>query len=616
MQGIQTELKAISERVASIGNRLKAVEDGAVEAKPAAKSAPAAAVAPAGGGAAPTNAPAGAFTAGYVNGSAPGGSLKHPFSMHGRVVLKKLLEAGTAAAGTEQVVGGWVRTGRKAQKGTLGFLAIMDGSCQQTLQVLITKELYDLQILVKAGTSVLFRGQVVESQGEGQAIEFNVTEVLHVGPCDPATYPVPKNKDLTLETLRQVAHMRCRTHTIQAMFRIRNALASATHQFFQSNGFLYLHAPIITAHDAEGAGEMFQVTTMLLNADEKAAAAKPTAEAMADAAKAVESQGELVRTMKKAKKNKQKIKVEVATLTELKKALADLEEEARAVGGIPRTEEGKIDYTKDFFNKKAFLSVSGQLDAEAYACSMTSVYTFGPTFRAEDSHTGRHLAEFWMIEPEIAFCDIEGDMRCAEQYVQFCLKFVLEHCMPELEFFAKQVDPDCIDRCRQVASTPFTRITYTDACELLIKHVAEGKKTFEEEVTWGIDLGSEHERYLAEEVFKGPVIVYNYPAEIKAFYMRLNADGKTVAAMDVLVPKVGELIGGSQREERIDVLEQKMKEFNINPEDMKWYCDLRNYGGVPHAGFGLGFERLILFTTGLSNIRDVMPFPRWPGHVL
>jgi len=611
--------------MASIGNRLKAVEDGAVKAAPqaAAKAAYPAAAAAAGGSSSgvSANTPAGSFSAGYVNGSAPGGSLKHPFSMHGRVVLKKLLEAGTAAAGTEQVVGGWVRTGRKAQKGTLGFLEIMDGSCQMTLQVLITKELYDLQILTKAGTSVLFRGQVVESPKEGQAIEFNVTEVIHVGACDPTTYPVPKNKDLTLETLRQVAHMRCRTHTIQAMFRIRNALASATHQFFQSNGFLYLHAPIITAHDAEGAGEMFQVTTLLLNADEKAAAAKPTAEVMAEATKAVETQGELIRDMKAAKKDKRKIKVEVAKLTEAKKALSDLEEEARVVGGIPRTEEGKVDYTKDFFNKRAFLSVSGQLDAEAYACSMTSVYTFGPTFRAEDSHTGRHLAEFWMIEPEIAFCDIEGDMQCAEQYVQFCLKFVLEHCMPELEFFAKQVDPTCIDRCKQVASTPFTRITYTDACALLIKHVAEGKKTFEEEVSWGIDLGSEHERYLAEEVFKGPVIVYNYPAEIKAFYMRLNDDekgvpGKTVAAMDVLVPKVGELIGGSQREERIDVLEAKMKDFNINPEDMKWYCDLRNYGGVPHAGFGLGFERLILFTTGLSNIRDVMPFPRWPGHVL
>ena len=475
-QGIHTELKAISERMASIGNRLKAVEDGAVKAAPqaAAKAAYPAAAAAGGGSSSgvSANTPAGSFSAGYVNGSAPGGSLKHPFSMHGRVVLKKLLEAGTAAAGTEQVVGGWVRTGRKAQKGTLGFLEIMDGSCQMTLQVLITKELYDLQILTKAGTSVLFRGQVVESPKEGQAIEFNVTEVIHVGACDPTTYPVPKNKDLTLETLRQVAHMRCRTHTIQvsdnsvrprplcssfcffgqlddtdgvhqlpnthararahahtagvgaphqcplgvgsklpmplyadfphdtvmtqAMFRIRNALASATHQFFQSNGFLYLHAPIITAHDAEGAGEMFQVTTLLLNADEKAAAAKPTAEVMAEATKAVETQGELIRDMKAAKKDKRKIKVEVAKLTEAKKALSDLEEEARVVGGIPRTEEGKVDYTKDFFNKRAFLSVSGQLDAEAYACSMTSVYTFGPTFRAEDSHTGRHLAEFWM----------------------------------------------------------------------------------------------------------------------------------------------------------------------------------------------------------------------------
>jgi asparaginyl-tRNA synthetase len=610
-QGIKDELSAITGQLGGIASRLKAVEDKAV-------AAPAADIAAAAPVASPSASTSGGHSSSFSSGftAKTDGGLEHPFTMHNRVVLKKLRAAGKSVAGQSVVVGGWVRTGRKAEKGAIAFLEIGDGSCIQTLQVVVPKELADVNIITKAGTCIMLRGDVVESPKEGQEIELKATEMLWLGPCDPTTYPVPKSKDLTLEALRNVAHFRSRTYVAQATFRIRNALASATHQFFQSNGFNYLHAPIITSHDAEGAGEMFQISTLLLHADEKAKKEKPGAEAIAAAAAATKAQGDLVAQMNAEKKDKRKIKVEASKLEGLKETQKEIDAAARELGGIPRTEDGDIDYEKDFFNKKAFLTVSGQLDAEAYAVSMTSVYTFGPTFRAEDSHTTRHLAEFWMIEPEIAFCDIQGDMKCAEEYVQFCLKFVLEHCYDDMKFLSEKIDPENIARCEQVANTPFTRLTYTDACELLIKHVAEGKKTFEEEVSWGIDLGSEHERYLAEEVFKGPVILYNYPAEIKAFYMRLNDDKKTVAAMDVLVPGVGELIGGSQREERIDVLEEKMKACGIDPASMKWYSDLRNYGGVPHAGFGLGFERLVLFTTGHKNIRDVIPFPRWPGHIM
>jgi len=480
----------------------------------------------------------------------------------------------------------------------------------------VTKEVYDISKF-STGCSVMIRGKVVAApETAKQDIEFEAAEVLWFGPCDSKTYPIPKSKDLTLEGLRSLTHMRSRTQTMGAMFRVRNALASATHQFFQQQGFFYLHAPIISSHDCEGAGEMFQVTTLLLNADEKAKIAPPSDEQMAAAEGAVKAQGDKVREMKEQKKDKRKIKKEVEVLTTAKADLEALKQAGRAVGGIGRCEDGSIDYSGDFFGKKSFLSVSGQLDAEAYACSMTSVYNFGPTFRAEYSHTTRHLAEFWMIEPEIAFCDLEGDMKCAEDYVQFCLNFVLENCRAELEFFTDKVDKQCLERVSQVAKTPFVRLTYTEACELLIKHTKEGKKTFETEVEWGIDLGSEHERYLAEEVFKGPVILYNYPADIKAFYMRLNDDQKTVAAMDVLVPGIGELIGGSQREERLDVLEMKMEKIGLEPSHYSFYTDLRKYGGVPHAGFGLGFERLVCFVTGLENIRDVIPYPRYPGHML
>lgn len=363
---------------------------------------------------------------------------------------------------------------------------------------------------------------------------------------------------------------------------------------------------------------MFQVTTLLQDA-EKIRKAPPTEDAIAAADAKVAEKEEHIATMKKEKKDKRKIKKETELLGPMKSEAEQLKKQlATAVphGGVYTTADGKIDYNEDFFKRPSHLTVSGQLDAEIYACSMTSVYTFGPTFRAEDSHTTRHLAEFWMIEPEIAFCDLEGDMQCAEQYVQFCAQYVLDNCMADMEFLAQKVDKDCIERAQNVVAKGFSRISYTEACELLIQHVAEKKVKFTERVTWGIDLGSEHERYLAEQVFKGPVIVYNYPKDIKAFYMRMNEDGKTVAAMDVLVPKVGELIGGSQREERTDNLLQRIEDMKLEKEDYEWYLDLRRFGTVPHSGFGLGFERLVLFTTGIENIRDVIPFPRYPGKIL
>lgn len=376
---------------------------------------------------------------------------------------------------------------------------------------------------------------------------------------------------------------------------------------------MYVHAPLITSSDCEGAGEMFQVSTLLGN--------KQATQEDVDAEQKKESDlGSALRTLKDAKKEgkaeKKDIDAAVQSLKRQKDATKKTKQRMDWVGGLPRTENGSIDYREDFFKQPAFLTVSGQMEAEVYACALTSVYTFGPTFRAEDSHTTRHLAEFWMIEPEIAFCDITGVMQCAEDYVRFCCRRVLERCPDDMDFINKRIDKTAKARLELVSTTPFVRLPYTEAVEILIQHVKDGKRKFDEEPVWGIDLGSEHERYLSEVVFKGPVIVYDYPAAIKSFYMRMNDDGKTCAAMDILVPKVGELVGGSQREERLDMLEKKIDEAGLDRETYKWYTDLRKYGTVPHSGFGLGFERLVLFTTGIENIRDVIPFPRYPGHIL
>jgi asparaginyl-tRNA synthetase len=363
---------------------------------------------------------------------------------------------------------------------------------------------------------------------------------------------------------------------------------------------------------------MFQVTTLLGAVDEATTEPPPpSAENVEKLRDDVAAAGATVAKLKAAAKeeggDKAAVKPAVDEMLRLRSQLEEMEKASRKVGGLFRTADGKVDYAKDFFGEPTFLTVSGQLNVETYACAMSSVYTFGPTFRAENSNTTRHLAEFWMIEPEIAFADLADDMRCAEDYVQYCLRHVLEHCRGDLEFISKMYDKEALERVKHVSETPFGRVSYTEAIDLLEKAVADGK-TFVYPVEWGIDLATEHERFLAEEIFKRPVIVYNYPKDIKAFYMRLNEDNKTVAAMDVLVPKVGELIGGSQREERIDNLEARMREIGLDPEEYEWYLDLRRYGTVVHSGFGLGFERLVLFCTGMENIRDVIPFPRWPGN--
>ncbi|CAK9152759.1 unnamed protein product [Ilex paraguariensis] len=409
--------------------------------------------------------------------------------------------------------------------------------------------------------------------------------------------------------------------TISAVARIRNALAYATHTFFQQHGFLYVHTPIITTSDCEGAGEMFQVTTLLSDAEKLEKELKenpPPSEADIEAAELTEREkGEAVTQLKSAKATKGEISAAVVELTKAKENVSKLEERfslgdrVRHSAGIPKKNE-KVDYSQDFFARQAFLTVSGQLQVETFACALSSVYTFGPTFRAEHSHTSRHLAEFWMVEPEIAFADIQDDMKCAEAYVKFLCQWLLDNCLDDMEFMAKNIDPTAIERLKMVASTDFVKITYTEAVSILEEAAKE--KKFENKVEWGIDLASEHERYLTEEKFKKPVIVYNYPKGIKAFYMKVNEDNKTVAAMDVLVPKVGELIGGSQREEDYEVIKDRILEMGLPLEPYEWYLDLRRYGTVMHSGFGLGFERMILFATGIDNIRDVIPFPRYPGR--
>ncbi|MFN6566505.1 asparagine--tRNA ligase [Dendronalium sp. ChiSLP03b] len=441
------------------------------------------------------------------------------------------------------LVQGWVRTKRES-KG-FAFIEVNDGSSLANLQVVINQDLPDYEAILKklnTGVAVEVTGVLVASLGKGQRIELKAEAVKVYGEADPDTYPLQKKRH-SFEFLRTIGHLRSRTNSFGAVFRVRNACSTAIHQFFQERGFLWVHTPIITASDCEGAGELFSVTSL-----------------------------------------------------DLKK--------------IPRTDNQAVDYTQDFFGKPTYLTVSGQLEAEVMAMAFSNVYTFGPTFRAENSNTSRHLAEFWMVEPEMAFCDLEGDMDLAEAFLKHIFKYVLENCPEDMEFFNQRIDNTVLATADNIINNEFERLTYTDAIKLLEK--ADVK--FEYPVSWGLDLQSEHERYLAEQLFQKPVIVTDYPAQIKAFYMRLNEDEKTVRAMDILAPKIGEIIGGSQREERLEVLERRVLAQGLNPEELWWYLDLRRYGTVPHAGFGLGFERLVQFITGMGNIRDVIPFPRTPQN--
>jgi asparaginyl-tRNA synthetase len=441
----------------------------------------------------------------------------------------------------EVTVCGWLRTKRELKD--FAFLEINDGSSLANLQAIVNCDMPEYESILKqlnTGSSVAASGVLVASQGKGQKIELKVTKIEIFGDCDPETYPLQKKRH-SFDFLRTISHLRPRTNTFGAVLRVRNACATAIHQFFQERGFIWIHAPIITASDCEGAGEMFAVTNFDLN-------------------------------------------------------------------NVPKNDRGETDYSQDFFGKPAYLTVSGQLQAEVMAMALQNVYTFGPTFRAENSNTSRHLAEFWMIEPEMAFCNLEGDIDLAEAFLKHIFRYVTERCAEDLEFFDKFIDKTVLSTADNIINNEFQRITYTEAIEILGKT----SKKFEFPVEWGMDLQSEHERYLAEELFEKPTIVTNYPKDIKAFYMRLNDDNRTVAAMDILAPKIGEIIGGSQREERLDVLERRMQEMKIEPETMWWYLDLRRYGSVPHAGFGLGFERIVQFMTGMTNIRDVIPFPRTP----
>ena len=480
---------------------------------------------------------------------------------------------------------------------------------------------------ITTGASVMIEGVVVDSPGGKQKVEVKATSIRLVGGADSSTFPLQKKRH-TLEFLRGIAHLRPRTNTIGAVMRVRNQLAFATHTFFQQHDFMYVNTPIVTASDCEGAGEQFQVTTLLNGTDRASGCAQseappPASDAAIEAAKeSVAEQGAIVKALKEKKKNgeatKEEVDKAVGELLDCKSIVAALEQPpvpASASKEVPRNTDGSVDYAQDFFSKPSYLTVSGQLNAEIFACAMRDVYTFGPTFRAENSNTSRHLAEFWMVEPELAFADLQDDMDCAEAYLKHCVLHVLEHCDEDLEFFEKNISKDNLrERLRSVATQDFARITYTEAVEHVLAAIESGAKKFEFPVEWGSDLQSEHERYLTEVVFKGqPVIVRDYPKKIKAFYMRENEDGKTVAAMDMLVPGVGELMGGSQREERLDVLERRIEEVGLEKENYWWYLDLRRYGSVPHAGFGLGFERLVQYCTGVENIRDVIPFPRYPG---
>lgn len=457
----------------------------------------------------------------------------------------------------EITVNGWVRTFRSNR-----FIALNDGSTLHNIQCVVDFEKFDDAILkqVDTGAALKITGTLVESQGKGQSVEIQVRDIFVHGGADPEVYPIQPKKH-SLEFLREKAHLRVRTNTFSAVMRVRSALAFAIHQYFRDNGFYYFHAPIITGSDAEGAGEMFRVTTL----DEK---------------------------------------------------------------NPPLKEDGTVDFKEDFFGKETNLTVSGQLEAEAYAMALGKVYTFGPTFRAENSNTSRHLAEFWMIEPEMAFYDLDANMDLAEDFIKYVLRYVLDHCEEDLKFLetrlldeektkpqAERSEMALIEKLKFITDNNFKRVTYTEAIEILRNSSPNKKKKFQYLIdAWGADLQSEHERYLVEKHFKCPVILFDYPAKIKAFYMRLNEDGKTVRAMDILFPGIGEIVGGSQREERLDVLKQKMAALDIPEEELWWYLDLRKFGTAVHSGFGLGFERLVLFATGMGNIRDVIPFPRTPQN--
>jgi asparaginyl-tRNA synthetase len=471
-----------------------------------------------------------------------------------RTKIKELLQ--TEEVDRQVTVKGWVRSFRNNQ-----FIAVNDGSSMGNLQVVIDLNT-DPEIIknITAGASISATGMLVASQGKGQKVEVKADTIEIIGKCDAEQYPLQLKNKPSLEYLREIAHLRFRTNTFGAVFRVRHALAYAIHKFYNDRGFVYLHTPIVTASDAEGAGEMFRVTTLPFD-------------------------------------------------------------------NPPRGEDGGIDFKEDFFGRSTNLTVSGQLEAELGAMAFSEVYTFGPTFRAENSNTARHLAEFWMIEPEVAFNDLKDNMDLAEDFIKYIIKHALDNNREDLEFLAQRLmeeekqkpmnersEMGLIEKLEFVLNNQFERITYTEAIDILLQSPAYKKKKFQYDVKWGIDMQSEHERYLVEKHFKKPVIVTNYPKEIKAFYMRQNDDGTTVAAMDILAPGIGEIVGGSQREERLDRLEQRMKEMHIPTEEMYWYLDTRRFGAVPHAGFGLGFERMVLFVTGMTNIRDVIPFPRTPKN--
>ncbi|SHI44305.1 asparagine--tRNA ligase [Lutispora thermophila] len=456
------------------------------------------------------------------------------------VYVKSLYRDTDSYAGKTVSVAGWIRNIRVSK--SFGFIELNDGSFFKNVQIVFGEELENFKDIAKLNisSSLYVEGQLVLTPEAKQPFEIKAEKIVIEGLSSPE-YPLQKKRH-SMEYLRTIAHLRPRSNTFSAVFRVRSLAAYAIHKFFNERGFVYVHTPIITGSDAEGAGQMFRVTTL------------------------------------------------------------DME-------NPPRTEDGKVDYREDFFGKSTNLTVSGQLEAEVYALAFRNVYTFGPTFRAENSNTPRHAAEFWMIEPEIAFADLEDNMKLAEDMMKYVINYVLENAPEEMAFFNQFIDNTLLDRLQNIVDSEFGRVTYTEAIELLKK----SGKEFEYPVEWGMDLQTEHERYLTEEIFKKPVFVINYPKEIKAFYMRLNDDNKTVAAMDLLVPGVGEIIGGSQREERYDVLEKKMEEFGLDKEDYWWYMELRKYGGTKHAGYGLGFERLIMYLTGISNIRDVIPFPRTVG---
>ncbi|HEY5182541.1 MAG TPA: asparagine--tRNA ligase [Dermatophilaceae bacterium] len=452
--------------------------------------------------------------------------------------------AGTTAVGARATIRGWIRTRRDSKAG-LSFLAVHDGSCFDAIQVVAPASLenYHDEILhLTAGCAVTVTGTVAESQGKGQAVELLADSVVVVGwVADPDTYPISPKRH-TFEYLREVAHLRVRTNTFGAVARVRHRLAIAIHRYFDEHGFYWVHTPILTASDAEGAGELFRVSTLDL-------------------------------------------------------------------ANLPRTPEGGVDYSQDFFGKPAFLTVSGQLNIESYCLALTNVYTFGPTFRAENSNTSRHLSEFWMVEPEIAFADISDNADLAEDLLKYSFRAILDECADDMAFFADRIDKEAVTRLESLVTSSFARMEYTEAIDVLKR----AGRSWEFPVEWGVALQAEHERYLCEEYAKRPVVVINYPKQIKAFYMHLNGDERTVAAMDVLAPGIGEIVGGSQREERLDVLDARIRETGLDPAAYWWYRDLRRYGTVPHAGFGLGFDRAVAYATGMANIRDVIPFPRTPA---